>query len=418
MSPDGERESLDRERESPEGKQESLGRERDIDPDELRKRTKMNRTRLIILVFSFSLIFISLYRVGIDETFEALGAIEPWAIVLAALLTILVLANDCMRWKVVLDYLVKMPFRSIVPIFLAGMFINNITPGVNSGGEIVRTYYISKETGKKPSETGATVLLDAMTLGLAFVVFVIFAVAFVFLSPDVNLPGNVRILFGLAAALVLGVMSYAFYYLKFGRIRHRKAGKSRLSSLLGWIFKLKISRKLREKHKSKAAFEEYVRAGLRHFLVTMRSLSANPRLMFTATSMSVVTILVMYLRAYVLFRGMGEDIPFTVLCAILTVAYLLGYLIILPGGIGVVESVMIALYDAYGIAPEVAAAVTVVDRTLWYVFTFSGGYASLVHLTGRDGKKKEESAEEEGVSGEAEGEIGGDVEDNTGDGKE
>ena len=70
---------------------------------------------------------------------------------------------------------------------------------------------------------------------------------------------------------------------------------------------------------------------------------------------------------------------------IFSLAYLLGYLIILPGGIGVVESVMIALYTAYDIAPETAAAVTVADRALWYAFTFSGGYLSLFHLTGKHG---------------------------------
>ncbi len=370
-------------------------------PEDIEKHTRMKRGRAIILAFSFSLIFISLYLVGFRETADALGSIEPWALGLAALLTFLVLFNDCLRWKVVLDALVKLPFRSLVPIFMGGMFVNNITPGVNSGGEIVRVYYITKESGKKASACAATVLLDALTLGFAFSIFLAFSLVFVFISPDVNLPQNVRILFGAGVLIVFLTVTYVIYLWKIRKVSDHE-GRNRLDALLGWIYRLKPARRLREKHLTAEDFVKYVRKGMGNFKVTMGMLARSRGIVITATSMSVVTILLMYLRAYVLFLGMGEKMPFPALCAILTVAYMLGYLIILPGGIGVVESVMIALYGAYGIAPEVAAAVTVADRSLWYAFSFSGGYGSLIHLTGKYGKKKTGNGNSETGKGEDE----------------
>jgi hypothetical protein len=54
-----------------------------------------------------------------------------------------------------------------------------------------------------------------MTLGLAFIGFVVFSVVFVLVSPDVNMPRDVSILLGVAVATIFLIAFYVVYLLRF-----------------------------------------------------------------------------------------------------------------------------------------------------------------------------------------------------------
>lgn len=70
-----------------------------------------------------------------------------------------VLLFGCLRWRILLEaHSIKLGFLKIVELFFIGSFFNSFFPSL-TGGDIVKAYYISKET-KKRVEAVMTIIVD------------------------------------------------------------------------------------------------------------------------------------------------------------------------------------------------------------------------------------------------------------------
>ena len=87
-----------------------------------------------------------------------------------------------------------------------------------------------------------------------------------------------------------------------------------------------------------------------------------------------------YLGTFFLFKAFGYNISFIALIVVITLSILLGSLFPLPGGIGIIETIMISLYLSFGINSGIAATVAVIDRFIFYFFSLLIGGISLAYL--------------------------------------
>lgn len=102
-----------------------------------------------------------LWWAGVDEVIAILKGARIKYLVLAFFVYILGLLAWAMRWKVLIDALnMDAPFSKVLMALMAGIFVNNATPGARGGGEPVRTYFLAKEIEMPYGPVFATVMMD------------------------------------------------------------------------------------------------------------------------------------------------------------------------------------------------------------------------------------------------------------------
>jgi len=83
-----------------------------------------------------------------------------------------------MRWQFLLAvHNVKPPFLKLAKLFFIGLFFNNAMPGL-TGGDIVKGYYVAKETKRHKPEAVTTVFIDRIVGVAALLMIGIIALAF------------------------------------------------------------------------------------------------------------------------------------------------------------------------------------------------------------------------------------------------
>ena len=372
--------------------------------DHLEDRARLNKKKSLFLLASFLLLFAVFYTIGFGEMFHHIAELEPRLIVALVVLTALVFIIDAFRWKIIIDGLHRSSYRSLFPIFLAGSFVNTITPGLNNGGEVVRAYYLSKLTGKTKAECLATIIMDAATIAAAFMVHFLFSLVYMifFLNITTNVVLLVTAIFSILFAL-------GFLYYRHKKSHSPESSKAKFSEFLKKIYGIKLLKPFfarQERCGSFERFENFIFERLHHFKETLLNLAKDKTLFIKAFLLSFVPMLIMIFRSYILFHALGEDVEFLTVLAVLSFAYFLGYFIPLPGGLGVIEATMIELYIINDIDPKIAGAVTLLDRAFYLLFSMGGGYASLNYLGYRYTLKKDSADGVDEVDGNEPGDEG------------
>ena len=88
---------------------------------------------------------------------------------------LLVIGACTIRWKLLLDtQKVGLTFAVAVKLYFLGLFFSQFIPGGIAGGDVVRAYYVTKETPDKKEEAVAVTILDRFIgiLGLAMILVV------------------------------------------------------------------------------------------------------------------------------------------------------------------------------------------------------------------------------------------------------
>ncbi len=89
---------------------------------------------------------------------DTIFSINPIALVAAVVLLLCVQVVSTLRWSIILSKDAKVPFRTLISIYLIGMFFNNFLPTI-VGGDVLKGYYLYKASGKG-GLAAASVFLD------------------------------------------------------------------------------------------------------------------------------------------------------------------------------------------------------------------------------------------------------------------
>ncbi len=133
---------------------------------------KKKITSLIQLVLGIGLIcFVFVKMENKEKLAEAVqSAAIHWPLLLAGLAACLLCLLICaFRWKMLLNAQgIILPTGRVVALYFIGHFFNAFMPGA-VGGDVVKAYYVAKETESKKAEVVATVFIDRLVGLLALI---------------------------------------------------------------------------------------------------------------------------------------------------------------------------------------------------------------------------------------------------------
>jgi uncharacterized protein (TIRG00374 family) len=114
---------------------------------------------------------------------------------------------------------------------------------------------------------------------------------------------------------------------------------------------------------------------MNQFHESMKTLAEHRGTLFISTFWAVAGWLSMTLVAFITFRSMGVEVPMRAVFAVYAVMIFLQMLpLLLPGGVGLVDIVMVTLFGAIGVPMHSAVAATILMRLiqLWFLTAVGG----------------------------------------------
>jgi uncharacterized protein (TIRG00374 family) len=251
-------------------------------------------------------------------------------------------------------------------VLMAGVFMNTITPGSNVGGEPVRSYYLKKKYKSSQTKFLGAILADKSFNVFVFGLFLIFSVLFVFVF--MKIPLGLKFVLEILVILFFAIVLIVFLAYK---------SKENKTKVYRFLYKLTV---INKKHRSFASFEEYVDKRLSYFVRSFKRIFFNKKKFVKNALLSVIIWILIYLASYYLFLAFNQKINFLYVIAVVTLSYLVGDVSPVPGGVGIVESIMVLLYSTMNISVELAVSVTLLSRAIYYFYALIIGGLSLLYL--------------------------------------
>ncbi|MCF0226326.1 MAG: UPF0104 family protein [Methanobrevibacter sp.] len=319
----------------------------------------MNHKSLIFLVISLIILAVMLYVVGIDQIVVALNKANFYFILLAIVIEFFVCYLYAFRWNIVNKVAgIRVGMKEVLPMTFVGLAFNNITPAGRGGGEPVRAYILSRDSGFPFEETLATVIADRALDTFPFIILAILTIIGVTFYFKIELWLLITLILAvIAIVVVLIVVLYLVLNKTFGR---------KVSNFI-----IKLLRKFYKKNSEKT--EKRVIDIVDGFQETMQIMLDKNNIVKYALPLSFIIWIFEILRVYVVFLAFGAHVSPIIIGEVFIMASLVGMIPALPGGIGAIDGIMIIFFSMAGVSSSISAAATVVERLIsFWMITMIG----------------------------------------------
>jgi uncharacterized protein (TIRG00374 family) len=276
------------------------------------------------------------------------------------------------KWQKTVSQLSPISFSKTFLVLMTGVFLNNITPGRDTGGEPIRALYISRFTGLNKRQSFATVLLDKSGNYVAIGSFIGFAVLFITLF--MKIPSSLKFFLEVLILLFSLAVVSAVY------VQKNLSFTGIPPFILKKIYYFSPLKKIRHRFPTYLHFEDYVMERISEFIQTFKDLLKEKKNVRNNLLLSYTIWLIVFIKTYLIFLAFGASVSIWVVIAVEAISILLGIISFMPGGAGATEVTMIALFSSAGVGVETATAVTIVSRGIYYATSIGIGYVSLVYL--------------------------------------
>jgi glycosyltransferase 2 family protein len=249
---------------------------------------------------------------------------------------------------------------------------NQVTPGTSSGGQPYKAYHLSNVNKQPFSVNLSTILFDfATNAGVqSIVLFVSFFYLFALKLP-LYLFASLLVVLGLSI-LILLVLSILIINLEHNR--------KMLYKVLAVIYHVKLLTSLRRKYRTLRMFRKKIVREITRFNSEIKGFFADRKLVSESIFFDLVTRGLLIFQMYVLFLSIGVRAPLISIIIVYSVSELTNFVMFTPGGIGIVEAIMIGIYGAFGIPFAASAVVASINRFFLYIYEFLFGYIAFVYL--------------------------------------
>ncbi len=316
---------------------------------------------IALIALGMGAYFLYLYHIGFQEIMRNLGNVNLGIFSLGIVLALVGVLCDSLAWQAVarkFDY--NVPIRDMFLIYMSCNFMNNLIPSGSFSGETTRIYFLDKIAGNsRIDKSSATVAATRIITAIPFILGTTVGLAYLALATDApawalaTCSGITIILFVLNIGF-FGVC-YADGWLEriiFALLDHIER-----------IFRVHI-------------IDRNTCSGIMsQFHQSMNMLATHKRTLFISTFWAIIGWLCMTLVATITFRSMGVSVPLRAVFAVYTVMIFIQMLpLFLPGGIGLVDIVMITLFTAIGVPMHSAVAASILTRLiqLWFLTALGG----------------------------------------------
>jgi len=267
-------------------------------------------------------------------------------------------------WLVLLRALsVNLGLRKTFLYYLAGDFIDRVVPSPGVAGEVIRAFFVQKETR---STYGAVAAAGITNRILAYgVVIAGLSVGTVFMLLTGTIPAFAS---GLLLAVWLGALGL-FILLSFLSLEE-KAAKKLVSGLIRLLRALGLRRNVEELSNRAFKFLSLFHEGFKFF-------NANPRLLIVPIIFNVISFILNFAVYVLIFYSLGLTnlpIDFFIIIYFLAGAIQDGLAAFSVGGL---EIILTNIFILYGIPPATSGVAAVLVRSLTFYFPLILGYACI-----------------------------------------
>ena len=297
-------------------------------------------------LLGLGLVGLLIWWVGWEQIRAALSLADPRLLLLLCLLqvvTLLLCAGQI--WYVLRCAGVMLPFSRVLAIYMAGNFIENVTPSLKFGGEAVKIYLLKQESAVEYQRlTGAFVTHKVLSM-MPFVLF------FTISALLINVQLSIHLLpYALGALLLLGG--------------------------LGWWLLTGRRRTSPTAHESAKGIGKVLRFVAQSLAYARRTV--NGRQMALLLLVSTGIWLLYPVKLILVAMSLGLRVPPMALAAALYTSYLVSMLPLAPGGLGSFEGSMVLLLGRLAVAPQAALALVLLLRvvTYWFPLLPTGCFAA------------------------------------------
>lgn len=290
---------------------------------------------------------------GPPELWKSLTAINRSSFVASVLLVGgTVLAGIC-RWRLVLlAQGFKIPFLRIIEISLVAQFFNAFLLG-STGGDLIKAYYVARETHHRKTEAVTTVFADRL-IGLFSMLFL----AVIMMIPNYSLitsSASIKVASYLVIAMFIASCILSFLAFWGGVSKHFPGARALIRKLpKGEIFERSID--------------------------SCRELGKCWGLILGSLGISMLLNIVCVLQFYVIARGMGINVSPLVLFGVVPMIISISALPVTPSGLGVRENLFVLMLSApgVGIGPTNALSISLLAYLGSLIWSLVGGCVYLL----------------------------------------
>lgn len=242
-------------------------------------------------------------------------------------------------------------FIDIVLMNAKGNIVDSLTPGVKMGGEVGRIIALKNRAKISLADAAMIVGLQKTVSLLSFLLLTLVSLIWFSLNLGRDYKYHIYLFAGGTAVFFVILVALILFSLKPNTI-------------------IKVLEKIIKSSKTK----EKIRNTLKKYSQKLRGLFKNKRLFFSQMALGIFIWSFYAFKLQVLMKSFNIHLDYISVAAITFIAYVMGMIPLLPGGIGSFESCMILLLKMTGIALEMAAVIAIVFRTItfWFEFILSG----------------------------------------------
>jgi uncharacterized protein (TIRG00374 family) len=332
--------------------------------------------RTTLVGFAAALVVLGLLVgvVGVGRILDALSGAEPTVLAGVLGMATVWMISWGLSLRTVLGILgstVSAPVAVLV--FTAATFANNVTPFGQAGGEPVTALFISR-TADTEYETGLAAIASVDSLN--FIPSILLALVGIgYFSATVAF--GRRLQYAAAAVVVLAVVIPAAGYYAWGNRYRVEAGVVRLlTPVIRGIGRVLPRREPLDGHVIEGRIEGFFHA--------IERVTGDPRGLATALGFSTLGWLCLAGSLWLSLYSLGYPVPFAATLVVVPVGAIAG-ITPLPGGLGGVETVLVALLvPTTGVTVAGATAAVVIHRTAtyWLPVLVGGGTAAAIGAGG------------------------------------
>ena len=327
--------------------------------------------KIMLLLVVLAAIYYIIRKIDLIHIYEVIKKANYELLVLAFLsMGLSFLSWNYRYYKILRHFKKGINFFSLFPILMSGVLINTVTPTASSGGEPLMAYLASRKYKIKAAQALALTILDKVYNAIIFFFITLYCVLFIFFF--INIPPSIK-----ATILTLLIISLIII-LPFIFVKERLKLKNFFSKLVLKVLFATIN-KVNKRFPTFKDFELFVIKKIQYILQIFKIGLKDKHLITVGTVSTLLVWFFMYLSQYFVFKALNYDIRFNAILIVVSLAWLVGNLAVIPGGIGVFEATMIALYSAFGINLAIAGLATLITRIIYYTFAIGIGYLSLLY---------------------------------------
>jgi uncharacterized protein (TIRG00374 family) len=300
-------------------------------------------------------------EIGFGKFLVLMGNVSKPLLLLAVLLNLLNLISYTVTWRVLTP--ADIGLHKLFKFYMAGTFINNITPTFGTGGEPVKAMLLGKETGISKAECFAGVVSQRMLN-----MFPLFTIGMIGIWLLFSKPRQIQLATWQVAAMLFSIGLAVF---AFGLIIYFYLRKDKLSSFVQSAIRFFAPCiGLMKKGFDHKAYTEAVEESIDSFHGGLKNISHNKYGLGKAILFSYFGWIFDILAIYIIFLSIGEtNIHISILIITYTIAMISGWLpLFLPGGLGIVDGTMAILFIYAGVPVEMAVLATLLYRLASYWF--------------------------------------------------